>query len=57
MSFNELVFEIIEVCEALSQEKRMKVINFARFLLDQQDNTRWKNLIEVESLVFTLMSF
>jgi len=37
--------EIIEVCEALPVEKRMEVIDFARFLLVQQDDTRWENLI------------
>ena len=40
--------EIIEVCEALPDEKRMEVIDFARFLLVQQDDARWENLIATE---------
>ena len=40
--------EIIEVCEALPDEKRMEVIDFARFLLVQQDDARWENLIAAE---------
>ena len=40
--------EIIEVCEALPDEKRMEVIDFARFLLVQQDDARWENLIAGE---------
>ena len=40
--------EIIEVCEALPPEKRLEVIDFARFLLVQQDDARWENLIAEE---------
>jgi hypothetical protein len=37
--------EIIEVCEALPVEKRLEVIDFARFLLQQQGDDRWEKLI------------
>lgn len=40
--------EIVEVCEALPDEKRMEVIDFARFLLVQQDDARWESLIAEE---------
>ena len=40
--------EIIEVCEALPDEKRMEVVDFARFLLVQQDDARWESLIAAE---------
>ena len=40
--------EIIEVCEALPAEKRMEVIDFARFLLVQQDDARWESLVAQE---------
>ncbi len=40
--------EIIEVCEALPAEKRMEVIDFARFLLLQQDDARWEKLLSDE---------
>jgi hypothetical protein len=37
--------EIIEVCEALPEEKRSEVVDFARFLLTQVDEHRWESLI------------
>jgi hypothetical protein len=37
--------EIIEVCEALPAEKRLEVIDFARFLLQQQGDEQWEKLI------------
>jgi len=37
--------EIVEVCEALPEEKRSEVIDFARFLLSQVDEHRWESLI------------
>ncbi len=40
--------EIIEVCEALPAEKRLEVIDFARFLLVQQDDARWESLVAEE---------
>ena len=40
--------EIIEVCEALPADKRMEVIDFARFLLLQQDDARWEKLLSEE---------
>jgi len=40
--------EIIEVCEALPAEKRLEVIDFARFLLLQQGDDQWEKLIAEE---------
>lgn len=37
--------EIVAVCEALPDEKRSEVIDFARFLLSQQDDASWEELI------------
>ncbi len=37
--------EIIQVCEALPEEKRSEVVDFARFLLSQLDEHRWEELI------------
>jgi hypothetical protein len=37
--------EIIEICEALPVEKRLEVIDFARFLLLQQGDDQWEKLI------------
>ena len=37
--------EIIEVCEALPEEKRSEVVDFARFLLSQLDEHHWETLI------------
>ncbi len=37
--------EIIRVCEALPPEKQMEVADFARFLLTQQDDERWEQLL------------
>ena len=37
--------EIIQVCEALPEEKRSEVADFARFLLTQVDEHRWESLI------------
>jgi len=37
--------EIIRVCEALPPEKQTEVADFARFLLAQQDDDRWEQLL------------
>lgn len=37
--------ELIRICEALPEEKRIEVADFARFLLAQQDDERWERLI------------
>jgi hypothetical protein len=37
--------EIIQVCEALPPEKRAEVVDFARFLLSQEDDERWERLV------------
>ena len=37
--------EIISVCEALPQEKQREVADFARFLLAQQGDEPWEELL------------
>jgi hypothetical protein len=37
--------EIIRVCEALPPEKQTEVADFARFLLAQQGDDRWEQLL------------
>lgn len=37
--------EIIRVCEALPQEKQREVADFARFLLAQQGDESWEELL------------
>ena len=37
--------ELIRICEALPEGKRTEVADFARFLLAQQDDERWEQLI------------
>ena len=37
--------EIIRACEALPQEKQREVADFAHFLLAQQGDERWEELI------------
>lgn len=37
--------EIIQVCEALPPEKRREVVDFARFLLSQQEDEGWERLL------------
>ena len=37
--------EIIRICEALSEAKRLEVADFARFLLAQQGDHRWEQII------------
>jgi hypothetical protein len=37
--------ELIRICEALPENKRLEVADFARFLLARQDDERWEQLI------------
>lgn len=37
--------ELIRICEALPENKRDEVADFARFLAAQQDEERWENLL------------
>jgi hypothetical protein len=37
--------ELIRICEALPEDKRVEVADFARFLLDRQDDERWERII------------
>jgi hypothetical protein len=37
--------ELIEICEQLPQAKRAEVADFARFLLAQQADQRWEQII------------
>ncbi len=42
--------EIIRVCEALPQEKQREVADFARFLLAQEGDERWEELLAAREL-------
>jgi len=37
--------DILRVCEALPPEKQIEVADFARFLLAQQSDDRWEQLL------------
>jgi hypothetical protein len=37
--------ELIQICEALPPAKRVEVADFARFLLAQQGDERWEQII------------
>jgi hypothetical protein len=37
--------DLIEICERLPQAKRAEVADFARFLLAQQGDERWEQII------------
>ena len=37
--------ELIRICEALPEAKRLEVADFARFLLAQQGDQRWEEII------------
>jgi len=37
--------ELIEICERLPEAKRIEVADFARFLLSQQADERWEQII------------
>jgi hypothetical protein len=37
--------ELIRICEALPEDKRTEVADFARFLLDRQGDARWEEII------------
>jgi len=38
--------ELIRICEALPEDKRTEVADFGRFLLAQEDDKRWEELID-----------
>lgn len=38
--------DIAELCEALPPEKREEVADFARFLLERQNDARWESLLD-----------
>jgi len=38
--------ELIEICEQLPTAKRTEVADFARFLLAQQSDQRWEQIID-----------
>lgn len=40
--------ELIRICEALPEDKRGELADFARFLLARQDEERWERLIASE---------
>ena len=37
--------ELIRICEALPDDKRTEVADFAQFLLDRQGDARWERII------------
>jgi hypothetical protein len=37
--------ELIRICEALPESKRAEVADFARFLLDRQEDEAWERTI------------
>jgi hypothetical protein len=37
--------ELIRICEALPDDKRAEVTDFAKFLLDRQGDERWEQII------------
>ena len=37
--------EIVRICEALPEAKRVEVADFARFLLAQEGDQRWEQII------------
>ena len=37
--------ELIRICEALPEDKRTEVTDFAQFLLDRQGDERWEQII------------
>jgi hypothetical protein len=37
--------ELIRICEALPEAKRVEVADFARFLLAQEGDQRWEEII------------
>jgi hypothetical protein len=49
--------ELIRICEALPEGKRAAVADFARFLLAQQDDERWEQLIAAPGRRAKLDSF
>lgn len=40
-----LTEELIRICEALPEDKRAEVADFAQFLLDRQSDARWERII------------
>jgi hypothetical protein len=37
--------ELIRICEALPEGKRAEVADFAKFLLEREDDERWERVI------------
>jgi hypothetical protein len=37
--------ELIRICEALPEDKRVEVTDFAQFLLERQSDARWEAII------------
>jgi hypothetical protein len=37
--------ELVRLCEALPEDKRAEVADFARFLLDRQGDSAWERII------------
>ena len=49
--------EIIRLCEALPEDKRDEVADFARFLIARQDDEKWERLLVSEKPRPRLESF
>ncbi len=37
--------ELVRICEALPEDKRAEVADFAQFLLDRQHDARWERIL------------
>lgn len=42
---SEKTREVVDICEKLPEAKRAEVVDFARFLLAQQGDARWEEII------------
>jgi hypothetical protein len=42
---SDVAQELISICDALPEAKRMEVADFARFLLARQGDERWEQII------------
>jgi hypothetical protein len=42
---SEATLELVRICEALPAAKRAAVTDFARFLLENEDDERWEAIV------------
>jgi hypothetical protein len=38
--------QLVRICEALPEDKRIELADFAQFLLDRQNDERWERIID-----------